>query len=128
MLLGAVEGDIAKLGADAGLDAQAVECGQSVLQSYAELSDETGMVELFLILVHREMLVPKAAAEVPDAPLAVAVAGDGDFPRASQYLLVERVGNDFPNGMECIPVFKHPVDVQVKFLHCYARSASTDAQ
>ena len=117
VLLGTVEGDIAELRTNAGFDAQTVECGQRVLQAHTEFADEARMIELLLVLVHREVLVAQAAAKISDAPYTLSVAGKDDFMRAGQHLLVERVGDDFPDSMERIPVFEHPVDVQVEFLH-----------
>lgn len=75
------------------------------------------MIELFLVLVHREVLVPEAAAKVPDAPSALAIARDIDIPSTGQNLLVKGIGDDFSNSMESVPVFEHAVDVKVKFFY-----------
>ena len=84
----------------------------------AELPDDLLRArELLLILVLREMLVPKTATEVANVPSASAILADLHVPRAREHLLIERVRDHLAQRMPDTPVLKHALDVEIELFH-----------
>jgi len=90
--------------ADHHVHSAPVENGERVLQPHSELTDNQRMLSLLHVLVLSQVLISHASSSVGDVPASSVVLVDNRIRRPGEHLLVERVGDQLPDGERHRPV------------------------